>query len=334
MNYIGSKFKLASFLKKEITKVVGDDLSQKVFCDIFAGTGIVGRTFKKDVKKVISNDLEDYSFVLNKNYIENHEEINNKEKFIEKLNSLKLIDTGFIYNHYCMGSGSQRQYFSDENGKKIDTMRTKIKEWYESKEIKDDLYYFLLASLVESSDKVANTASVYGAYLKHLKKSAQKELILEPAHYEFNENSHEVYKSDSNELIKKIEGDILYLDPPYNQRQYSANYHLLNTIALYDDFVPKGKTGMREYNRSSYCKKNEVQNAFEDLIKNANFRYIFLSYNNEGLMSKKDVEKIMSNYGHYELETKEYQRFKADKTINRNHKADMTYEYLHILEKS
>jgi len=81
MNYISSKFKLAPFLKEEITNVVGDDLSQKVFCDIFAGTAIVGRTFKKDVKKVISNDLEDYSFVLGKNYIENHEEIENKEDF-------------------------------------------------------------------------------------------------------------------------------------------------------------------------------------------------------------------------------------------------------------
>lgn len=333
MNYIGSKFKLAPFLKEEITNVVGDDLSQKVFCDIFAGTGIVGRTFKKDVKKVISNDLEDYSFILNKNYIENHEEITNKEGFIEELNSSELIDTGFIYNHYCMGSGSDRQYFSDENGKKIDTIRTKLKEWKERGKIGDNLYYFLLASLLESADKVANTASVYGAYLKHIKKSAQKELVLEPAHFELNDNSHEVYKSDSNELIKQIEGDILYLDPPYNQRQYSANYHLLNTIALYDEFVPKGKTGMREYNRSNYSKRNEVAKSFEELIKSANFKYIFLSYNNEGLMSEDEVRKIMQNYGSYDLKTKEYQRFKADKTENRNHRANMTYEYLHILEK-
>ncbi|MBW6488311.1 DNA adenine methylase [Sulfurimonas sp.] len=333
MNYIGSKLKLASFLKEGIIDVVGDDLSQKVFCDIFAGTGIVGRIFKKDVKKVISNDLEDYSYVLNKNYIQNHKEIKNKEDFIEELNSLALIDSGFIYNHYCMGSGSGRQYFSDINGKKIDMMRTKLKEWGERKKIDDSMYYFLLASLLESADKVANTASVYGAFLKHLKKSAQKELVLEPAYFELNDNSHEVYKSDSNELIKKIEGDILYLDPPYNQRQYSANYHILNTIALYDEFVPKGKTGLREYNRSSYCKKNEVAHSFEELIKNANFKYIFLSYNNEGLMREDDVKNIMSKYGKYDLKTKEYQRFKADKTANRNHKADLTYEYLHILQK-
>ena len=333
MNYIGSKFKLSSWIQEEVKKVVGDDLSDKTFCDIFAGTGIVGRTFKKEVKQVIANDLEHYSYVLNKNYIQNHQEIKDKEKYIEELNNLPLIDNGFIYQNYCMGSGSQRQYFSDINGKKIDTIRTKIKLWYDSKEIGDNLYYFLLASLVESADKVANTASVYGAFLKHIKKSASKELILQPAEFIINDNSHQVFNMDSNELIKNISGDILYLDPPYNQRQYSANYHLLNTITKYEPFEPKGKTGLPEYNRSSYCKKTEVKNSFENLIKNANFKYIFLSYNNEGLMSKGDVEIIMKKYGKYSLKTKEYQRFKADKTENRNHKANSTYEYLHILEK-
>ncbi len=333
MNYIGSKFKLSSWIEEEVKNVVGSDLSKKIFCDIFAGTGIVGRTFKKDVKQVISNDLEHYSFVLNKNYIENHEAIVNKEKYIEELNNLPLIEDGFIYQNYCMGSGSERQYFSDENGKKIDTIRTKIKEWKESGKINENLYYFLLASLVESADKIANTASVYGAFLKHIKKSALKELVLEPAHFLENENTHLVFNKDSNELIKEISGDILYLDPPYNQRQYSSNYHMLNTITQYDEFIPKGKTGLREYNRSDYSKKGEVHSSFEDLIKNAKFEYIFLSYNNEGLMSESDVQNIMKKYGKYSLIQKEYQRFKADKTESRNHKADKTFEYLHILKK-
>jgi len=334
MNYIGSKFKLSSWIQEEVKKVVGEDLSDKIFCDIFAGTGIVGRVFKKDVKQVISNDLEHYSYVLNKNYIENHQPIKDKEKYLEELNNLPLIDDGFIYQNYCMGSGSKRQYFSDENGKKIDTIRTKIREWKDKKEIDDNLYYFLLTSLLESADKVANTASVYGAFLKHIKKTASKKLILEPAYFIENDNAHKVFNKDSNELIKEISGDILYLDPPYNQRQYSANYHMLNTITQYDDFIPKGKTGLREYNRSDYCRKNEVHQSFEELIKNAKFKYIFLSYNNEGLMSEKDVENIMSKYGKYNLIQKEYQRFKADKTENRNHKANKTYEYLHILEKA
>ena len=88
MNYIGSKFKLLNFITKSVNEVVSGDLSQKIFCDLFAGTGIVGRNFKSNVKKIISNDLEYYSFVLNKNYIENHQ-IFNFEELIEELNLLK-----------------------------------------------------------------------------------------------------------------------------------------------------------------------------------------------------------------------------------------------------
>jgi len=323
MNYIGSKYKLSNWIKEEITKRINP--KGKVFCDLFAGTGIVGRSFKKDVKQVISNDMEYYAYVLNRNYIGNHKNFKEKLEVIEYLNNLPLKDDGFIYNNYC--SPANRLYFSDKNGKKIDTIREEIEKFRNN----EDLYYFLLASLIESADKVANTASVYGAFLKKIKKSAQKELILESAIYEENKNEHLVFNDDANEVIKKISGDILYLDPPYNQRQYGANYHLLNTIAEYKEFEPRGKTGLREYYKSPWCQKGKVKEVFENLIQNAKFEWIFLSYNNEGLMTEKEVEKIMLKYGKYELIKKEYQRFKADN--NRKQNADKTYEYLHVLRK-
>jgi adenine-specific DNA-methyltransferase len=332
VNYIGSKHKLSSFLKTSIIDTVGTDLSKLVFCDLFAGTGIVGRTFKPIVQQVIANDVERYSYILNRNYIGNFRHLN-FQKHIDSLNNLESKE-GFIFQNYSENGKEDRLYFSAENGKKIDVIRQQIETWKTNSEINDDEYYFLLASLIESADKVANTASVYGAYLKKIKKSALKTLILAPAKFKNTKNSHKVYNEDSNELIKKIKGDILYLDPPYNARQYGSNYHLLNTIAKYDTFTPKGKTGLRAYYRSSYCKKNEVKKSFEELIKNANFKYIFLSYNNEGLMAENEVSTIMSKYGKYSLKTINYQRFKADKTQNRNHKATSTVEYLHILEKN
>jgi adenine-specific DNA-methyltransferase len=331
MNYIGSKQKLSSFISNAVHSVVGNDISQKTFCDIFAGTGIVGRNFKPLVKKVISNDLEYYSYVLNKNYIENHQEIDYTNLLLE-LNALEGKN-GFVFNNFSENGTSKRLYFSEFNGKKIDSIRQKIEEWKVSNSIDTKTYYFLLCSLLESADKVANIASVYGAYLKHIKKSAQKKLQLEPALFFINDNEHQVYNEDSNLLIKKIEGDILYLDPPYNARQYGSNYHLLNTIAKYDTFVPKGVTGLRDYNKSNYCSKVSVRNSFEELIKNAQFQYIFLSYNNEGLMSESEIKTILSKYGKYDLATTQYQRFKADKTENRNHTATSTTEFLHILEK-
>lgn len=333
MNYIGSKYSLLPFLEKIIRNVVGEDLSDKVFCDIFAGTGVVGKSFKPTVKKVISNDWEYYSYVLNRNYIGNHKGIKDKDKYTDCLNSLDGVENGFIFQNYCLGSGSGRQYFSDENGKKIDAARQQIERWKTSGEISEDLYFFLLCSLLESADKLANTASVYGAFLKHLKSSAQKPLVIEPALYPIGDGEYEVYCEDANALIKNIQGDILYLDPPYNARQYGANYHMLNTIAEYLPFSPKGKTGLREYARSLYCGTKSVKDAFDDLVRNAQFKYIILSYNNEGLMSLEDIKRIMSLYGHYDIASQEYHRYRADKEQNRNHIADSTTEYLHILEK-
>lgn len=330
MNYIGSKNKLSNFLFETITSVTGDLKNQR-FCDLFAGTGIVGRTFKPHVGKVIANDIEFYSYVLNRNYIQNTETLK-AEAFIEKLNNLKG-KKGFVFQNYAEGGSEGRLYFTAKNGQKIDAIRQQIEIWKISEEITENTYYFLLASLLESADKVANTASVYGAYLKKIKKSAAKELIISPALFIETKTSHEVFQEDANALIKKIEGDILYIDPPYNARQYGANYHLLNTIGKYDTFVPKGKTGLRNYYKSDYCKKGEVLKSFTELLENANFNYIFLSYNNEGLMSAQEVENAMKQFGTYSLATTKYQRFKADKTENRNHKATETVEFLHILEK-
>ena len=331
MNYIGSKHKLGDFIKTTVKDVMGKDLSQMVFCDLFAGTGSVGRKFKTSVKSVIANDVEFYSYVLLKNYIENHQKLDT-EDLLSELNNLEG-KPGFIFEEYSENGKAGRLYFSEANGKKIDAIRQKIEKWKLNKTIGENQYFFLLASLLESADKVANTASIYGAFLKKVKLSAQKELELKPANFELTENPHKVFQKDANQLIKEIDGDILYLDPPYNARQYGANYHILNTIAKYDTFAPQGKTGLRDYYRSNYCKRGEVENSFQELVKNANFSYIFFSYNNEGFMPSEEIKKIMSRFGNYDLVTKNYKRFKADKTENRIHTANKTTEYLHILEK-
>lgn len=334
MNYIGSKFKLSHFILNGISQNVAKPLNECIFCDLFAGTGAVGRLFKSKVKKVIANDKEFYSFVLNKNYIGNHKTIPNANVFLEKLNRLNGIE-GKIYSYYSQSGTKnkefQRLYFSDENALKIDAIRQEIEHLKEKKRISLNLYYFLLASLLESADKVANVACVYAAYLKAMKRTAQKKMELKAAEFELNKNEHEVFNENANDLITKISGDILYLDPPYNSREYGANYHLLNSIALYDDFIPKGKTGLRTYETSAFCKKNQVANALEDLINKADFEWIFLSYNDEGLIHFNEVRSIFEKYGNYSVLKRNYQRFKADN--QRMQKQDSTIEYLHVLNK-
>ncbi len=352
MNYIGSKLSLLEFLEKSINKVV--DKNCGTFCDLFAGTGIVGSYFKRKGYKIIANDIQYYSYVLNRHYIGNHKELN-FTKLTKEILNLKSVDIknrknfvcnylsdlkgvkGFIYKNYCLGGSKKqtepRQYFSDENGMRCDAVRQKIEKWKEQDLISNDEYYFLITSLVESIDKHANTASVYGAFLKKLKKTAQNNLIMKPAELIINEQDHEVFNEDINKVVEKIKGDILYLDPPYNQRQYATNYHMLETIAKYDNPKIHGKTGLREYQnqKSLYCSRTQAKKAFNDLILKARAKYIFLSYNNEGLMTLEDIQEIMSLRGKYGNFTKEYNRFKADKSENRNYTANKTLEYLHYV---
>ena len=227
MNYIGSKLSLKSFIKDTILEISKIDNENKVFADLFAGTGVIGSEFKKMGYKVIANDIQHYSYILNKHFIENNSPIN--IELLEHLNSIEGKE-GFIYNNYCIGSGSERNYFSDFNGKKCDAIRQELEKLYRDKAIDEHQYNYFLASLINSIDKHANTASVYGAFLKSLKKSAVKDFELELLPIIDGNKDGKAYNEDINILIKKIKGDILYLDPPYNARQYSANYHLLETI--------------------------------------------------------------------------------------------------------
>lgn len=332
MNYIGSKYSLLDFLHETIKKVTNyEDGTPYSFADLFAGTGVVGAYYRGLGCKVLSNDLQYYSFVVNKHLIENTDSI--RTDLLDHLNSLPGID-GFIYNNYCAGSGSGRNYFTDSNGIKCDAIRTELEKLLKANEIDKDSYFYYLASLINSIDKYANTASVYGAFLKNIKKSAAKDFILEPLPI-VNGPKGKAYNKDINELVNEIEGDVLYLDPPYNERQYCANYHVLETIAKYDNPTVKGVTGLRNYSdqKSAFCSAKTVCDVFEDLIKKAKFKYIFLSYNNEGLMSLDQIKDIMSKYGEYSFYTKTYRRFKADKDENRNISANETIEYLHCLVK-
>ena len=351
MNYIGSKLSLLEFLETSINKVVDKDSA--VFCDLFAGTGVVGSHFKKKGYKIIANDVQYYSYILNRHYIGNHKELNfakltkaipglknteieqRKDFVCNYLSGLNGV-SGFIYKNYCLGGTKEkqaRQYFSDENGKRCDAIRQKIESWKKSGLISDDEYYFLMATLIESIDKYANTASVYGAFLKKLKPCAQKTLILKPAELIINSQDHQVFNQDINKVATKVQGDILYLDPPYNHRQYATNYHILETIAKYDNPKIYGKTGLREYSeqKSLYCSKPQIKKVFKDLILKAKTRYIFLSYNNEGLMTPADIKEIMSARGKYGYFKKEYNRFRADKTERRQYKSNQTVEYLHYV---
>ncbi|HSE97523.1 MAG TPA: DNA adenine methylase [Blastocatellia bacterium] len=350
VNYIGSKHSLLPFLDRVYSRVADGD--ERVFCDIFAGTAAVGRHFKRRGMKVIANDLQYYAYALNKAYIE----INDtppftalRKKYRDRIarhsagpgeraeSVLAFINNlsgkrGFISANY--GPDGNRLYYTQENAEKADAIRQSIERWREQKIITEREYFYVLCSLLEAIDQVANTASVYGAFLKKFKASARRPLALRPLELSNHVAGCRVFNRDANDLIEEIKCDVLYLDPPYNHRQYGANYHVLETVASYDSPELSGITGMRSYPRSLYCRRRSAREALEQLVRSARAKHILLSYNDEGLLSLDEVRRILSLRGTPRTFHTPYSRFKADN--GRTYKRDATVEYVHYVrvEKS
>lgn len=325
MRFIGSKNLLLEDIKKVLLSNV-ENTKNLSFCDIFSGTSTVARYFKKDYK-ILSNDLLYFSYVLQKATIENNsipkfnklkeilninpiEYFNNIEVTIDILNT-----TPFIYENYSPNEKSERMYLSNKNALKIDYIRQKIEEWKINSYVNSSEYFYLIASLIEAVPYVSNIAGTYGAYLKHWDKRSFKDLELFDFDILDNKKDNLSFNQNANDLVVSISGDILYIDPPYNHRQYAPNYHLLETIARYDNPKIQGVTGIRPYDdiKSQYCVKRDVLLEFKKLIEIANFKYIVVSYSTEGIMSIDDIEKVLKSYGKketYSLTKIPYRRYK------------------------
>ena len=335
MRYIGSKIKIL----EEIDKLLEDKgLNKKglVFFDAFSGTASVGHHYK-DKYKLIANDNLYFSYVLTQ------AKLNSPQKMFETLgldpfeyfNGAQSFDCDGFFTKNFAPVCSERMYFSHENAQKIDFIRTKIDEWYAQSKITESEKFFLLASLIESVSKVANVAGVYGAYLKKWDPRATKRMEFVPIDaHPHAENTAEVHNDDILNVIKNVHGDILYLDPPYTRNQYAVQYHLLETLARYDAPVLKGKTGARDMSKycSDFSRDGKAQVAFEQLIADAEFQYIIVSYSSDGIMSKEYIESVLKRYGKaqtFELRQINYRRYKNSIAESN----DSHCEYLFFIEK-
>lgn len=336
MRYIGNKTRLLDFIEKPLIK---NHIKEGVFCDLFSGTTSVAKYFKKKNYKIISNDNMFYSYVFQKVYVENNkmefkfdgliDEINEPSLYnvITYLNNLKGIK-GFIFKNFSKEGGYkkeiQRNYFSGINAKKIDVIREKIEIWKKQNKLTEIEFFILLCSIIEKIPYVSNISGTYGAFLKINDPRMFKPFLLEPPQLIINNHSNQVFNEDANALVKKINVDILYIDPPYNHRQYPANYHLWETIAVWDQIIKNNITGLREYGKqkSNFCSKIKCVQIFEDLIKNANCSHILFSYNSEGIMSFNTIKNILKSKGSVFFYKTNLPRFKS----NSNKKSDRNIE--------
>ena len=326
-NYIGSKYKLLPSIIEKIEIKIEKKLTDITIGDLFSGTAICSYNFRKLGNTVISNDYEHYGYVIARAFT-SAIYTKNIKRVLKQLQLAKPIE-GLVYKN--LSTEGNRMFFTPENAMKIDGIRVELEEYKTKKLIDEDEYFYLLTCVLLASDKVANITSVYGAYLKQFKTSAKKDLKLTLLHKLTKKNTENiVYNNNVNDIISSNVYDIVYLDPPYNERQYSKNYHVLNYITMYRDVKIKGITGLIENsNISLYCRKSEALKQIEDLCKNVNTKWLFMSYNSESIVGKDDLINMMKKYGNVTVEETEYKRFKSN---NKEGQKNTVIEYLFCID--
>lgn len=334
MRFIGNKESIVEQIDSFIASRIISNKRLTLF-DAFCGTGSVSDRLKDRYDIVINDNLK-WATVYTSGRL--YAPICNFKKLgldpFAFLNQNYEEFQGFIYKTYAP-TESSRMYFTPENAARIDYFRKQIEDWYNGDLLSEPEYMFLLASLIESVSKVSNTAGVYGAFLKKWDGRALKPIeFIKPAYNACALGNITIYNDKIEDIITDVECDILYLDPPYTQNQYGTQYHLLETLILNDCPSVSKVTGSRPVMpmRSDWSKEYKVNILFDRIIANTKARYIVLSYNNDGFMSKEYIEAVMKRYGKPEtycckkISYKKYQNWKSQN--KKEH-----FEYLFFVEK-
>ncbi len=321
--YLGNKYRLIDFIKSIVFSKCKEVNS---FCDIFAGTGVVGESFNTREIKIISNDFLSANYVCLRTFLDiddggMYENVSEKIKYLNRLSD----ETENYFSKHFGGT-----YFSKRNAQKIGAIREEIENVVKN----DDEKNILLCSLLYSVDRAANTVGHYDAFRRKMDMLNPVQLLNPEVSYRKNAGN-EVYREDANDLIRKISCDVLYIDPPYNSRQYSDAYHLLENLVTWEkpDVFGVAKKMDRSHIKSKYCLK-DATSAFADLIEHANCKYILLSYNNTGdlkdgrsnaRMNDEDIVQVLKKRGAVEIFEKRYKAFTTGKSDGENNAERIFY---------
>jgi adenine-specific DNA-methyltransferase len=320
--YIGSKQKLINW----IFSVIKQECKGTTFADIFAGTGIVGAVATEHFEKVILNDFLFSNNAIYQAFLSNgkydQEKINNIIRNYNNINHEDLDE-----NYFSENFGGK--YFSQNSAKIIGFIRENIEK--NKKNLTEKEYYILIASLLYSIDKIANTVGHYDAYFK--KKFIEDKFFMKPIE-PLKTKEVSIFRKDTNILAKEIKTDIAYIDPPYNSRQYSRFYHVLENLTQWKKPKLYGTALKPEpENMSDYCRVQAKQRLAE-LVNDINAKYLVVSYNNtynsksnssKNKITLEEIEEILKTKGKTKIFEKEHQHFNAGNTDFNNHR-----EYLFL----
>ena len=354
ITYIGNKRKIIGEIEKEIELISEKSGKEKLVCtDLFSGSGIVARMLKRHSSKLIVNDLENYSSVINSCYLINKKDFPKDEceylrKKIEDFCRLEKLP-GIISMNYAPQDDNnikkgERVFYTHQNAVLIDTYWTLIDKFVPD----ENLRKFFLAPLITEASVHVNTSGVFKGFYKDKNtgigcfgaagKNALTRIfgrieLKEPVFSNF-ESDLEIYQKDTVSLSKELKSlDIAYLDPPYNQHPYGSNYFMLNLILKnkLDVEISKISGITQGWNRSVFNKPYSALKSMEEIVSSLDSKFIVISYNSEGFISFDEMSEMLKKYGKLKTVEIAYNTFRGSRNL-RNRDIHVS-EYLFILEK-
>ena len=303
IKYLGSK--------KTLLSVLGDTFQSiskvRSVIDLFSGTSRVGHHLKGLGYQVHSNDLNSYAHALATCYVaaDRSDHYDRVSRLIDEMNTLEPVD-GYFTETFCR----QSRFFQPKNGMKVDAIR----EWIESQDFDWELKSILMVSLMEAADRVDSTCGIQMAYLKAWAKRSHNDIKLRIPNMRersaFGKGT--AHQSDALEAIHTLSADAAYLDPPYNQHKYRGNYHIWDSLTLWDKPEYYGiackRVDIKEH-RSVFNQKKKITEAMSDIVRHLDVSHLIVSFNNEGYISKDDMIEILSQRGEVLVVENDFKRY-------------------------
>jgi adenine-specific DNA-methyltransferase len=355
--YIGNKRKLLKLIEEAIQRTSAKD---GAFLDLFAGSGVVSRMAKLHGYRVISNDWEPYAQAINRCYIACNRPpefaaLGGYEKAVDCLNRLPA-KVGWVTEHLCPRDDAHydiradRMFYIRKNGMRIDAIREQIAAWKDAGRLSEAEEACLLAPLVYQACYRSNTSGVFkgfhngwGGQTKTALYRIATDLRLDVPVLHDNGRENLVFREDAQMLAERLaseEIEIAYLDPPYNQHPYGSNYHVLNSVVLWDKpalskQITRGtkaaiRLDWRTERRSAYNYREEASTAYQRLLDAINARYILTSYSTDGTIPLNAMLQANVARGLVSLVMQGYKRYRV--SSQRFSKKPMNVEFVLVLD--
>ncbi len=338
--YIGNKRNLLDLIRQAIERT---GVQSGTFADLFAGSGVVSRFSKTLGYKVIANDWEPYAQAINSCYIGSNRmpefrAFGGAEEAFRRLNCLEPIE-GWVTTHLCPANDAspdpetERMFYTRANGMRIDAIREALCSWLDEGRIDHEEFNICLAALLYSACYTSNTSGVFKGFHRGWGGATGTALYrilsdLELRLPVLRDNGQEnlVFRSDAQTLAEQLRADaepmdIAYIDPPYNQHPYGSNYHILNSIALWDKpDIPRHitpgtksaiRTDWRTERRSAYNHSATALEAYTRLLHTLDARWVLTSYSTDGNIPLEDMLKVSSERGALECVVRPYKRYRV-----------------------